>query len=205
MILTNYVIPTSVDDYIEKLVQNSICVSIDGMLDDNSNMVSNLFALFSSKAIFPRIKHIKNIVLNFCEDASIESPKVIVSILSKDTAYMTDDGKLTISFRLLKQNDIARTIKVVFHELAHFHLANQSNYFELLYIDKKFKQLFNVSTTTLSHTPLEIYATLLSCEYLKSISECFFNDEKTAILSQIDSEQIKIKNVVQSLQLIRRY
>lgn len=189
----NLTFPATAETYLELLRNNHVSLSDGCPIPSGTRLRSGLLALFAGRSPRARVKYIKTLLQDCCKETGVPEPQIGFSLFSRDLAYMTDSGTMTLSWRLLRQRDVPRMIKILLHEFAHLYLAGLDNYADLLRLDMQFRQTFAPSAPVLTATPVEVYATLLSCEYLNSFAAVLPDREQRALLEQIQKEQEKIK------------
>ena len=112
--------------------------------------------------------------------------------LWKKTAYMTDGGRLVVPLSLITRKHNARIIKILLHELAHLRLTQLPEYGALLVLHQQFLQRFGETESLLAISPVERYATQLSCLYLESVAAIFCGDEAAALRQAAEEEREKL-------------
>ena len=162
-------------------------------LETDAPLSLALFAFYTVKRyqIPRRMRAVRAIVSTFSQWQPLGDVALTFSLLKK-TAYMTDGGQLVLPLSLITRKHSVRILKILFHELAHLHLTQLPEYGNLLALDRQFLQRFGNTESVLTISPVERYATQLSCIYLESAAAILSGEEATALTQAAKEENEKL-------------
>ena len=149
--------------------------------------------------VFFREGDVRQIVSFFCESCIHAPVQLSFPIALRERAYMTDQGEMAISRCFLYGAGGARALKVVIHEIAHWWMAVQKSYGQLLRLDRDFNKNAQTAKWPMLLSPVEMLATQLECEILLSLSKEFGTRTRCILQTLGSQEQIRISTAISSL------
>lgn len=123
------------------------------------------------------------------------SARLSVPFGFKREAYMTDDGKLVLSFGLLARSGEKRIVKMIFHEAAHLYLASRPEYAQIKALDEMFLRQYGRGDDAIALSPIELYANDLAC-ILAERTALAVPERKDALLDITAEERRKITDAI---------
>ena len=198
MAIIQLVIPASLGEYVDLLKQtvtsHDPCTPFEGFtFEKKSPFVLRCESFLKHYPKPITVSRLRSVTASFCEVCEIPLPKMCFPMHSRDFAYMTDDGILSICLMFVLFTDKKRIFKVLIHELSHLLLLHQGAYGDLLKLDSLFfkaegSEHFGVIS------PVEFYATSLSCSILHALAEVSDGRLRDVFTHLGNDEKLKLKD-----------
>ncbi len=180
--------PSSVSEYKNILTQYPEAHFLDVEFQCASKIIFDFIK--RDRFTITRGRRVKKLFLELFNEGVI--PRVSVGFFknSEQKAYMTDDGRVYFSKRLLHRASTKKFVTIMTHELAHVILSSYNGYDSLLLLDREFLKEHE-SCVVIS--PVELYATSICISILEGAISLLGNNKRNnglAKLVECEREQV---------------
>ncbi len=122
---------------------------------------------------------------------------------NEPVAFMEDKGKLVLSKGCFTKISSTQLMVIVFHELAHLWMKDQSFYPQLKAIDKQFRELYKSLPKVTVCSPIEFYADNFCLQIAKQfVAMAYKGKVSQKIQAQLQVEGQKLAQIVQTIRLL---
>lgn len=188
------------NQYIACLRNRPSAALLCGNIHPGAEMQRSLERLIrGGRFVLLRKRDVRRIVSFFQEECIHVPVKLRFPLALRERAYMTDWGEMAISRCFLYGAGGGRVLKVLIHEIAHWWLAVQEPYRQLLGLDCEFRNSPRAARWPVLLSPVEMLATRLECEILLSLADSFHGGIRELLLSLGNQEQNRISTAIASL------
>lgn len=190
----------NLSDYMVYLREQIIPEAISDHIEFEDELVYSVTQLLKSKVfIFRRMCDARSIIEYTCDRWIGKSIRILFPLYTREMAYMTDAGEISISLCFLFSSSSFRVLKVLLHELAHWWIAQQNSYEHLLTLDREYIGLHGTEGETFLLSPIEYLATILSIELMVNLSSALDDANRRLLISMADDERQRVKTAIHSL------
>ncbi len=171
--------PSSVSEYKNILTQYPEAQFLDVKFECASEIICDFMK--HDRFTITRGRRVKKLFLKLFNEGVI--PRVSVSFFKnpEQKAYMTDDGRVYFSKRLLHRASTSKFVTIMTHELAHVILSSYNDYDSLLLLDREFMELENCVVVS----PVELYATSICISILEGVISLLGNNKRVNSLAKL--------------------
>ncbi len=180
--------PSSVSDYKNILTQYPEAQFLDVKLECTSKIICDFIR--RDRFTIMRGRLVKKLFLELFDNGVIPSVSVNFFKNSVEKAYMTDDGHVYFSKRLLHRASTKKFVTIMTHELAHIILSSYNGYDSLLLLDREFLREHENCVVI---SPVELYATSICISILEGAISLLGDNKRAnglAELVECEREQI---------------
>lgn len=184
-----YEIPTDLAEYMDRVRSGEW--QPDGLTPPDADEVYAA-ALRVTRSRLRRRGAIKRLFKTLIASRYIQGCRLKFRLYSKQMAYMSDKGLVCFSLGSIMSGEGMHVLKLVFHEVAHLWLSEQTGYDRLKALQKAFRRE-NGNNVPAVFLPIEYYAVSLSVKMLEKLLEVSQSGtEATEIINHINREKSKL-------------